>query len=197
MRRATKEDRKKVVDIIAESFEQNPSVNWAIKQDKKRSKRLRVLSEYAFNTILRRKGVYLSSDEEGVILFYKENAYKEGLADYIDQVKMAFGAVGLARVPLILRTEAYKKKIRPQDGEFIYCWFYGVKINSRGHGAAYEMKNYLADVADQLQLPVYIETSVHKNTIAYKRWGYETYHEWYLEEKNKTLWFMKREVKSK
>lgn len=192
MRRATKADKVKVVDIIAESFEHNPSVNWAIKQDKKRKSRLHVLAEYAFNTINRREGVYISSDEEGVILFYKENAYKEGFADYIDQAKMAINAVGLSRVPEILKNEAYKKKIRPQDGEFIYCWFYGVKVASRGHGAAYEMKNFLAEQADKLQLPVYIETSVLKNTIAYKRWGYETYHEWDVEGKDKTLWFMRR-----
>jgi len=140
--------------------------------------------------------MYILSDKEGAIFFYKENAYKEGLADYIDQAKMAFNAVGLSRVPQILKTEAYKKRIRPQDGEFIYCWFYGVKVQSRGKGAAYEMKNYLAHIADQLQLPVYVETSVQKNTFAYKRWGYETYHEWHVEGKNKTLWFMRRDPKA-
>lgn len=196
MRKATKKDRNTVVSIIAESFEQNPSYNWAIKQDKKRSKRLYELAKYAFSTAHRRKGVYISSDEQGVILFYKQNEYKERLIDYYDQAKLALKATGISLVPFVLKTEAYKKKIRPKNGEFLYCWFYGVKIKSRGKGAAYEMKNYLADVADKMKLPVYVETSVLKNTIAYKRWGYETYHKWEIKDKDKTLWFMKREPKT-
>jgi len=193
MRKATKADKAKVIDIISESFDTNPSVNWAIKQDRKRLRRLKVLAEYTFNTVYRRGGIYLSSDEEGVILFYKENAYSEGLADYIDQAKMALFAVGLSRVPQILKSEAYKKKIRPNDGEFIYCWFYGVKEQARGRGAAKELKRFIEQVADEQQLPIYLETSVYKNTVAYKRYGYTTYHEWNMKGANKTLWFMRRE----
>lgn len=195
MRKTTWQDRDRVVDIIAESFEGNPSVNWVIKNDKKRLKRIKVLAKYAFSTVQRRGGVYLSSDEQGVILFYKENDYKEGFADYIDQAKLAFGAVGLNRVGSILYRESYKKKIRPRNGEFIYCWFYGVKNDAKGKGAAVELKNYIFSEADRLQLPIYLETSMQKNLIAYKRYGFETFHEWNVEKQNITLWFMKREPK--
>jgi len=195
MRKATWSDREKVVNIIAESFEGNPSVNWVIKNDSKRIKRIKILAEYAFSNVQRRGGVYLSSNEEGVILFYKDNEYKEGIADYIDQAKLAIGAVGLNRVGSILNRESYKKKIRPADGEFIYCWFYGVKDIARGKGAAIELKNYIFSEADRKQLPIYLETSLPKNLIAYKRYGFEIFHEWNVKKEDITLWFMKREPK--
>jgi len=193
MRKATKADRKLVVDIISNSFEDNLSVNWVIKNDRKRMKRISVLAEYAFNTVLRKDGIYVSSDEEGVIMFYKQNAYKETFADYIDQAKLALQAVTLPRVLEVLKRESYKDNIRPSDGEFIYCWFYGVRNSARGKGAAIELKNFIFDEADKMNLPIFLETSMTKNLIAYERYGFETFHEW--EENEKKLWFMKRTPK--
>lgn len=190
MRKATSADKNNIIDIIANSFEDNLSVSWIIKNDHKRKQRIRVLAEYAFNTVLRKKGIYLSSDEKGVIMFYKQNEHKETILDYIDQAKLAIRAVGLARVRKIMAREAQKAQKRPADGEFIYCWFYGVIDSARGRGAAIELKNVIFEQADKLKLPILLETSMKKNFVAYQRYGFTVYDTW--EENEKKLWFMKR-----
>ena len=60
-------------DILSKSFENNPSVNWVVKEDKRRLQRIRELCKYSFKTALYRKGAYISSNEKGVALCYKYN----------------------------------------------------------------------------------------------------------------------------
>ena len=69
MRIATPEDRSLVVNILAESFETNQSVNAVVKQDGKRRARIRGLMEYAFDTCARHDGDWLSKDNTAALLF--------------------------------------------------------------------------------------------------------------------------------
>ena len=102
MRKAQKSDLSLVVEILSSSFDENPSVNWVVKQDRKIGKRIQVLCKYAFLTALARGGVYISSDEKGVALCYKYNEKKESLTDYWNQLILALRAIGLKRIPEVL-----------------------------------------------------------------------------------------------
>lgn len=48
MKQAVREDKDKVVKIIIESFDSNPHVNFVIKNDRKRHKRIVEMARYAF-----------------------------------------------------------------------------------------------------------------------------------------------------
>lgn len=190
MRLAVKADKKRVVAIICESFDSNPSVNWVVKNDKKRQKRIKVLAAYAFNVAHRRDGVYISDDNEGVAICYKYNSKKEGFADYIDQAKLAINAVGITRIFKVLKREAYVKRNRPADGNFLYFWFWGISKIGKGKTAARESKNFIFEESERLQLPIYLETSVLQNKKVYERYGFETYAIW---KDSMDMWLMKRE----
>jgi len=193
VRKATKTDKKLVIDIIAESFDKNPSVNWVIKNDTKRKKRIKELSKYSFETALMRNGAFISSDENGVALCYKYNEKGNLLADYWNQAKLAIKAVGLSRVIEVSRRESYIKKMRPNSGKYLYFWFLGVNNKGVGKGAAYEIKNFIFNKSKDEKLAIYLETSVEKNKLIYERFGFKTYHTWEDKSKNFELWFMKRE----
>ena len=49
MIKATNKDRDRVIDILAESFNDNQSVNYIVKQDKKRNQRIGNLIAYSFD----------------------------------------------------------------------------------------------------------------------------------------------------
>lgn len=176
MRTATKQDKSLVIEIIAESFYTNPSVNMVIKQDSKKTKRIRALANYSFKTALRRNGVFISDDNKGVAICYKYNIKKEGIADYWNQMVLAFAAIGVRRVGKVLSRESHFKQQRPSDGNFLYFWFLGVVNSGKGRGAAIELKNGLLSKSAKEKLPIYLETSVTQNKRVYERYGFETYH---------------------
>ena len=48
MLKATYNDKELILDILCKSFDKNNSVNYVVRQDKKRKKRIRVLMDYSF-----------------------------------------------------------------------------------------------------------------------------------------------------
>ena len=143
MRKCTKADRSKVIAIIAESFDANPSVNRVIKNDGKRKERIRALADYSFKTALIRNGAFISSDEQGVALCYQYDLKKEGISDYLNQVQLVTKAIGVGRVLDIMKRDAYIKSKRPKDGNYLYFWFLGITDKGKGGIAIRELKEYL------------------------------------------------------
>lgn len=194
MRKANISDEKLIIEIISESFILNPSVLSVIKNDNKKKQRIAELAKYAFRTAVRREGVYVSSDNEGVAICYKYNAKKESLIDYWNQLNLVVKSIGINRVFKILKREGYVKKLRPVSGEYFYFWFFGVTNKGKGKDAAMELKDAIIKESLNKKLPIYLETSVEKNKSVYERYGFEVYHKWKNDSENMTLWFMRKEI---
>jgi hypothetical protein len=194
MRKANISDEKLIVEIISESFIHNPSVLSVIKNDNKKKQRIAELAKYAFRTAVRRNGVYISSDNEGVAICYKYNEKKESLIDYWNQLNLVIKSIGISRVLKILKREEFVKKFRPVSGEYFYFWFFGVTNKGKGKGAAMELKDAIIKESLNKKLPIFLETSVEKNKSVYERYGFEVYHKWKNDSENMTLWFMRKEI---
>lgn len=184
-----KSDRQVVVDIIADSFVNNPSVLSVVRKSRLK-RRIAGLASYAFKFAYRRNGVFLSSDKSGVAICYRFNVKKESLPDYWAQLILLLTSLSLKRVPKLLEREKYLKTKRPASGDFLYFWFFGVHSKGKGRGAAVELKNAIFAEAEQLSLPIYLETSVEKNRRVYERYGFTVHEEWYNEKEGITLWLM-------
>ena len=57
MKTANINDKHKVVSIIEESFNDNPSIKWLIKNYFKRKERLRAMAKYLFETGVNKKEI--------------------------------------------------------------------------------------------------------------------------------------------
>src|SRR6185312_1340531 len=68
MIKATYKDKDRVVDILAKSFDDNQSVNYIVKQDKKRNQRIRKLMVYSFDICYLYGEVFLADDKSGCAL---------------------------------------------------------------------------------------------------------------------------------
>jgi hypothetical protein len=193
MHRATKKDRIKVVRIIEESFKENPSVTWVVKNDNKKSQRLTYLAEYIFDLGLLKKGVYLSTDETAVAVCYKYNINVNFLIKYYYQIRLLCKAIGFRKVGSTLERQSYFKKHRRGEENFLYFWVFGASDEGKGHGGAKELQSDIFQLSKDMNLPIYLETSVRKNKVVYERFGFSIYHTWHVEEQGIDLWFMKRD----
>ena len=175
MPKATRNDKYKVVEILTKSFLLNPGVNWLIKQDKHRQKRIKAVVDFAFEKGIRNDGVYLSSDGTGAAICYEQASEYHSV---FLQMKLVLKAFDLKRIPTISYRESYRKQIRSQHGNFLNLWFYGVKKADWGNGTAAELKNELFEKSNYKQLPLLLETTELKNKNVYERYGFKVYHFW-------------------
>ncbi len=187
-------EKENAIRIISEAFVENPSVLHIVKPDKHKPERIKHLADYVYETSKMRQGVYFSRDKEAIALCYRYNFKKEGLSDYLNQAKLVFRTIGIERVFKILKRDAYVKKQRPADGNFLYFWFFGASDKSRGGRGAWELKEKVFEQSRKLQLPIYLETSIPQNKLIYERFGFETYHVWDGNYGNDPLYFMRRGV---
>lgn len=192
MRIAEKADKNKVVKIIIESFDKNPHINTLVKNDKKRNARMVVLAEYAFELGFRRKGVYLTDDDLGVAIIYPFHEVTMNIREYLFQLKLVFKTFTLQRAFKINQLENQIKNKRAKNVNFLYLWFFGVANEALGSNDARILMKFIFTLSKEQELPIYLETSIKRNSIIYKRYGFETYDLFETGQNNLSMWYMKR-----
>lgn len=165
-----------VVDILCQSFDNNKSVNYVVKQDKKRIQRIRSLMEYSFDVCNMFGSVYLSDDGSACALTLLPENKKTNIKSIFLDLKLIFSCVGFWRVLKVLKRDSLIKSSY-LDKSVFYLWFIVVKSTEqhKGHGSAL-LKEIIKD-ANLLQKPIYLETSMTDNLLFYKKHGFEIYKE--------------------
>lgn len=178
-----------VVDLLCQAFDGNPSVNYIIKQDRRRQERIKALMEYSFDTCLSSGEIWLSDNLNGCALFLYPNAKRTTLKSIYRDVQLIFKSIGIKRISLALKREGRINAIRPKI-PCIYLWFIGVRpqVQQKGIGSAL-LKNVIGH-AEKLQLPVYLETSILQNLPWYEQFGFTVYNKFTFDH---TLYFLSRQ----
>ena len=191
MRRGLKSDRDLVMEIITDAFEDNPGVNWLIRGGRGKRRRIRRLSRFAFEKSLNRDGVFVSDNERGVALCYVEDGSGLSFKELLLQIKFALLSIRWDRLRSSSEREKYRKSIRLTGEPYLYFWFLGVLKD--GRGAIYDLKDGIFEEAQARGLPIYIETAMERNKVAYERYGFKAYHHWKDDDRDIEFWFMKWE----
>lgn len=192
MKKAIASDKDKVVKIICESFNTNPHVNFIVKKDAKRSERMVTLAEYAFKYGLRRNGVFLTDDGLGVAIIFEYGKVKMNLYEYWLQVILVFNCFTFSRSLMVDKIESQIKKNRASDVEYLYLWFFGVADEALGTSNGRDLMKFIFKMSSDQKLPIYLETSLRRNTAIYKRFGFEEYNILETRKEDLTMWYMKR-----
>jgi len=187
---------EKTINIIIEAFKAIPAGDQLVKQDSKREARYKKLGAYVYHNAVKKNGLYLSSNKEGVGVAYiidpKNN--KKTFGDFINDLKFAFGVSGIKKALAISKRQKYIQNQRPKNDTYMYWEFTGVNPNYQGLDApSFSMAELRDDVyndAHDKQLPIFTETSIRKNMIVYRRYGFDIYHEWTMPD-GSTMWFLK------
>ncbi|MDN5214467.1 GNAT family N-acetyltransferase [Fulvivirgaceae bacterium BMA12] len=172
---AKETDLAQVVKLITRSFDKNKSVNYVVKQDKKRIRRIERLAEYAFRVCYAFGEVWMSEDKNACALFLFSEKKRLTLNAIWWDLKLAFGTIGISRVSKVLTREGKVKKQHPQNTHYCYLWFIGVDPNHQKKGLGSQLLRQLIDKCRQWQRPIYLETSVSSNLKWYKSLGFEQY----------------------
>jgi len=189
MIRATYGDKNQVVSILTAAFEDNQSVNYIVRGDGQRFKRIRALMDYAFEVGYRFGEIWLSDDGRGCALLLLPHLKRTTwFAVWLD-IRLVFEVIGLGGLRKAVRREARIKRLQ-FDGDMVYLWFLGVSPDSQHRGTGSLLLEQLLSYADQMGLPVCLETSTLENMPWYGRFGFRMYTQLDL---GYILFFLKRE----
>ena len=169
-------DDRRVVEILTEAFSDNQSVNYVIKQDSHRLKRIRRLMQYAVATCHDFGEVWLSDDRNACALTVLSDRKRSTAAVMRRDVQLAFLSTGLSNVYRTLRREAQIKAAHP-DGPFCHLWFVGVATAAQGQGKGSQLLKTVIDHHHAQLQSIYLETSTQRNLPWYQRFGFEVYGE--------------------
>ncbi len=189
MKKADYNDKNLVIDILTKSFDTNQSVNYIIKQDKSRIKRIRALMDYSFEVCFLFGDVFLSDDKTACALIVYPDKKKTTLKSALLDAKLILRCVGFNNIKKTLAREALIKKIQPKE-LMSYLWFIGVDPEYQNNGTGSNLLSSLIEYSTHRNRPIYLETSTVKNLPWYKKLGFEIYNE---QDLSYRLYFLRRE----
>ncbi|CAM1358659.1 conserved hypothetical protein [Tenacibaculum sediminilitoris] len=193
MRIATQKDKNLVTKVLHSSFVNITtanSINFVVKQDKNRSKRLLFLAEYMFNIAYSFGEVYISDNENACLLIVyphnKKNTYKTICWD----IQLAIKTIGFNKILKVLRREQQLKKYHINEPH-IHPLVLGVSQEMQGKGIGPRLIKEVFEYHKHNTLPCIIETTSESNLKLYKRFGFTIFKK--THEFNYPLYFLRKD----
>lgn len=170
-----------------------------VKDDHKREKRFRYLAKFMVEKAIEKDALIVSENGRGIAILFRTNSKDKNFwKDLRQDLKLAINVTGIKKGLNAMKNQKYVKDQRPAEGDYLYCWFWGILPDSRGSDdskTAYEMKNKFYAIAEELKLPIYAESRNRRISLAYRRYGFELFHEW-QHPSGDTMYFLKYTPKS-
>jgi ribosomal protein S18 acetylase RimI-like enzyme len=167
MIKASRNHKTQVIQILAKSFEDNQSVNYIVKQDSKKTERIRA---FMFGE------VYLSDDQKGCALVLYPNQKRFSIKSTLLDVQLLLNAIGLTRAGKAMSRESAIKSNYPKEPIY-YLWFLGVNTSDQNNGIGSKLLKEIIEDSQRQHKSIYLETSTIKNLPWYEKFGFSIYNE--------------------
>lgn len=171
MRKFIEQDRKKIINILVESFKGNKSVDFVVGKTEKGRK---VLMEYSLENCLENGDVFVSDSGNSCVLIKYSDQKSKPFKLWVWDLKLAIQGIGIPKIPQVLKRESSIEETQPKE-PFLYVWFIGVDPESQGKGEGSNLMKSILDMARERNLPVCLETSTERNFKWYENLGFSVY----------------------
>jgi hypothetical protein len=169
-------DTERIISIFQEAFIDNPHICYLLGKTRLRQK-IAIMTSHVIDIALKRQGLYLSNDAEGVLIVFEAAQLPLSFTEKCAQYWMVLRCFNLRNIFAIARTEKKVKALRHVQPGDLYVWFYAVSDKGLGGKTARELLHNLFDLAQEKNAAILAETSIARNMLVYKRYGFETYHQ--------------------
>lgn len=175
MRRGLITDKKLVTSILTSAFEPlkgDNSINFIVRHDKHRQKRLQHLMEYLFDHALLCGEIFISDHENACILFNYPSRIKRNWEFFLLDLKLAFKCIGITRVFKVLKRRKISEYYFPK-GDHIRIVIGGSNADCNGNGAAARLMLEIVKEFKGNTLPVITDASNLDNVKLYQKLGFK------------------------
>lgn len=190
MVQASIKQKNLIIDILVAAFKDNQSVNFIVRQDERRLKRIAALMDYSFEMCYHFGDVWITEQQDGCALILYPHLKKFSLLAIWLDVKLIFRAIGIPGIFKALKREGLIKKMQPKE-PMAYLWFIGIQPSAQKTGRGSRLLREVIESANSNALPTFLETSTPANLPWYKKFSFEIYDQLDL---GYTLYFLKRTI---
>jgi ribosomal protein S18 acetylase RimI-like enzyme len=187
LRKAEYKDKAVVTNILAESFKNDPQVNWYLEESRNRNK-LNILIDYVFEETIRKGEIYLSEDNMAAALWNSDKKEKFSLNFILRNLSFLF-RIGIKSTIRILKMDKLAYSQYPKNRSYSHLHLIGVLPEAQGKGLASLLMNPILAEKKANKIPVYLETANQKNVAIYKRKGFRVINTFQTE--NPTIYCMR------
>ncbi|PWK68300.1 acetyltransferase (GNAT) family protein [Mucilaginibacter oryzae] len=174
MIKAIKNDKELVINILSRSFATNQSVNYIVRQDHKKKKRIAALMDYSFELCSSFGDVWLSEDKQACALVLYPHRQRTTFASILLDIRLIWQAIGLQNIRKAINREAQIKAKQTQD-PMAYLWFIGVHPDFQRQGKGSKLMLELIASARTDGTVFFLETSTRENLAWYERFNFKVY----------------------
>ena len=167
-------EKQTILDILYRSFTDNKSINYTVKQDSKRSSRIQKLLEYSLFQGENYGKIYLSNDHTACAIVLFPSKKKTSLKGIVWDLKLVLKCIGIENVFKVLKRETQLKKQHPSF-PFLHLWYVGVSPENQGKGLGTKLIQEIIEDAQNLNLPIFLETSTERNFPFYEKLGFQQF----------------------
>lgn len=174
-------NKEEVIEKVALLLKEIPTSMEIVKNDSKKDKRFHYLATHMVEKALEKDALIISENQKGIAILFKTSKQDENFwKELPEQIGLLFNVTGFKNAFKILKTQKYIKQQRPQQGDYLYCWFWGILADARGADTqtGKEMKDEFYRQAEEYRIPLYAETRMRQNALVYQRFGFELFHKW-------------------
>lgn len=178
LRPATMADLDTVAATLADAFDDDPWINWIVRQDHQRQDAIgRMFRFLAANTFIPQGHTYLLGDGQGAAMW----APPGGPIDVNTGVMLrsfpdTFRMTGWRRFLPMLRTASLMSKHHPKTPHW-YLMAIGARQGQQGQGLGSRLMEEITAVCDRNGVPAYLENSKERNLPFYERHGFRVQRE--------------------
>jgi hypothetical protein len=173
---ATPRDTQRIIAIFQEAFIDNPHICYLLGKSRLPEK-IAIMTSHVIDIAMKRQGLYLSKDGEGVLIVFEADKLPLTFFEKCAQYWMVLHCFNLRNIFTIARTEKRVKALRHAQPGDLYVWFYAVSNKGLGGKTARELLHDLFDLAQEKNAAILAETSIARNMVIYKRYGFEAYNQ--------------------
>ena len=163
------------MDILVKYFNDNRSVNYIIKQDRKRSLRIKRLMEYSFDLCNMFGDVFIMEDNSACALALIPDKKKMTIFSVLLHIRFAC-SLGIPGIKKAMKREAAIKAQHP-NGKLYYLWFIAVDPVKQHRGTGTRLLKEVIHEAQKDDCVICLETSTLKNIPWYQSLGFTIYNE--------------------
>lgn len=180
-----------MIPSMVESFDDDPVLNWFVRQDQQRSQAFQLIFQYFFRRSVHKKHVFTAGDFSGSAIWYPPGQWRGGVFEQLLNLPLIIRACGLSRIPGIIKALNILENNHPSTPHY-YLHFIGVSAQARGKGVGGCLMREVLKKCDEDGIPAYLENSKETNIGFYQGYGFEVKRCIKFEEGAPDIWLMWR-----
>ena len=193
IRKATYNDVNKLANTLAESFNDDPYVNWILRKDKKRNSGLLALFTGCLKKIcMPHDEVFTTEDYSGTSLWLPPGKTKISFLKQLTLLPIILKVTGFSRLNRFMDIMDLINEIHPEKKHY-FLQYMGVIREHRSKGIGSSLLKPIIEKSKEEKCGIYLENSKEKNISFYEKNGFKVLDEVKINDELPPFWPMWRD----